>query len=134
MTNNSLNQGHATGGYTESQNPQMMHQGTISANNQNASTNKYNYNYNKKQKIDLQAGQSKKKMICNFYVNGACNKGKECPFSHDAPQVKKTELCKYFLTNNCLKGDECVYSHDTKSYPCKFFHAVGYCEKGENCR
>lgn len=99
--------------------------------NENTSANKLH----KKQKFsDLHSSQGRKKMICNFYINGACNKGKECPFSHDAPQIKKTDLCKYFLTNNCMKGDECVYSHDTKSYPCKFFHAVGFCEKGENCR
>lgn len=87
--------------------------------------------HNKKLKFDT---SSKKKPICNFYVNGACNKGKECPFSHEAQLIRKNELCKYFLTNACVKGDECVYSHDTKSFPCKFFHAVGYCEKGESCR
>ncbi len=131
FVNNSLNQGFATGQFIDSQNAQLMN-GISVANSESASAHKFNNS--KKQKIDLQAGQQKKKMICNFYVNGACNKGKECPFSHDTPQMKKTELCKYFLTNNCLKGDECVYSHDTKSYPCKFFHAVGYCEKGDNCR
>ena len=90
---------------------------------------------NKKLKYEINNSiNSKKKMVCNFYINGACNKGKECTFSHDVPQIKKTELCKYFLTNACLKGDECVYSHETKTYPCKFFHAVGYCEKVENCR
>ncbi len=93
--------------------------------------NKYNSNLKKKA---LQENHHKKKMICNFYVNGACNKGRECPFSHDTTQNKKTELCKYFLTNACVKGNECVYSHDTSTYPCKFFHAIGYCEKGDNCR
>jgi len=100
-------------------------------NSENNSAQKFN----KKQKYEkFDQQHTKKKMICNFYINGACNKGKECPFSHDAPQIKKNDLCKYFLTNSCLKGDECVYSHDTKSFPCKFFHAVGYCEKGESCR
>ena len=108
-----------------------LNTGSIGANNQNQNMDKIN----KKLKYEINNSiNSKKKMVCNFYINGACNKGKECTFSHDVPQIKKTELCKYFLTNACLKGDECVYSHETKTYPCKFFHAVGYCEKGENCR
>jgi len=136
FTNNNLNQGFTPGGFSENLNPHIK-QGILNNNNtynknESSSGNKLHKKQNNN--IDMQGGLSRKKMICNFYVNGACNKGKECPFSHDGPQIKKTDLCKYFLTNNCLKGDECVYSHDTKSYPCKFFHAVGYCEKGENCR
>ena len=31
----------------------------------------------------------KPKLICQFYVNGACNKGLQCTFSHDTEQIKK---------------------------------------------
>ncbi len=76
----------------------------------------------------------KNKQMCQYWVNGACNKGAECTFSHDTPQIKKNELCKYFLTGNCFKDKNCLYSHETKNFPCKFFHAVGYCMQGNDCR
>ena len=34
----------------------------------------------------------------------------------------------------CTKGDKCLYSHNLKDYPCKFYHARGFCENCENCR
>lgn len=75
------------------------------------------------------------RLICQFYQNGACHKGSECTFSHDVAQnKKKRDLCKYFLTGNCFKGNNCIFSHDTREFPCKFFHAVGYCDKGDTCK
>ena len=82
----------------------------------------------------LKKKEVRKKQVCQYWVNGACHKGDECTYSHDAPQVKKNELCKYFLTGNCFKDKQCLYSHDTKNFPCKFYHAVGYCTQGEECR
>lgn len=49
-------------------------------------------------------------------------------------KFKLKELCKFFLTGNCSKGDDCLYSHNTSNFPCKYFHAVGFCEKGTECR
>jgi hypothetical protein len=75
------------------------------------------------------------KQICQYFINGACHKGKDCTYSHNTSLKKKqTELCKYFLSGNCFKGNECVFSHQTKEFPCKFYHAVGYCDKGETCK
>lgn len=101
------------------------------------SINKQDNQLSQNKKIKLQKKQKIKqpKQICQFYLNGACHKGVECTYSHDViPIRKKTELCKYFLTGNCFKGNECVFSHNTKEFPCKFFHAVGYCDKGEACK
>ena len=75
-----------------------------------------------------------KKQICQFYINGACKKGDQCPYSHDVEQIKKNELCKFFLTGHCAKGDKCLYSHNLKEFPCKFFHARGFCENLDNCK
>lgn len=84
---------------------------------------------------------SKNKAVCQYWINGACHKGNECGFSHDSAQVKKPnvfflikELCKFFLTNNCYKDKDCLYSHDLSQFPCKFFHAIGFCDKGELCK
>jgi len=59
---------------------------------------------------------------CKFWINGACNKGDQCPFAHIGVPQKSAELCKFYMMNACRKGDECMYSHDLKSKPCKFFH------------
>lgn len=74
------------------------------------------------------------KQICQFYINGACNKGDKCKYSHECEQIHKKELCKFYLSNTCTKGDKCLYSHNLKDYPCKFYHARGFCENCENCR
>lgn len=34
----------------------------------------------------------RKRLICNYYINGACHKGNDCTFSHDAPQIKKPNV------------------------------------------
>ena len=91
-------------------------------------------NKNLKQKIQTKQKIKQPKQICQFYLNAACHKGNDCTFSHDVPIEKKTELCKYFLTGNCFKGNDCIFSHNTKDFPCKFFHAVGYCDKGDSCK
>ena len=74
------------------------------------------------------------KQICQFYINGACNKGDKCKYSHECEQIHKKELCKFYLSNTCTKGDKCLYSHNLKDYPCKFYHARGFCENCDNCR
>ena len=77
---------------------------------------------------------STKSVPCKFYIEGRCHKGLDCLFSHSVTQMHKPELCKFFLTNCCAKGTECVYSHDTKAFPCKYYHANGHCQSGEECR
>lgn len=39
------------------------------------------------------------------------------------------------MANNCQRGEQHgTYSHQTKRFPCKWIHATGMCDKGENCR
>lgn len=90
--------------------------------------------YEPKSKKDKKKQDFKPRLICQYWVNGACNKGKDCTFSHDAPQVKKQEMCKYFLSGTCMKREDCLYSHDITALPCKFFHAIGCCMNGESCK
>jgi hypothetical protein len=71
---------------------------------------------------------------CKFWENGACNKGNSCTFSHSGPIKVKNELCKYVLTGCCTKGELCGYSHDLSRFPCKYFHGVGVCNAGEDCK
>lgn len=74
------------------------------------------------------------KLKCKFWENGACSKGKSCTFAHIGDIKVKNELCKYVLTGSCLKGDLCGYSHELSKFPCKYFHGVGVCNAGDDCK
>ena len=87
----------------------------------------------KKHKSNSNSKIVKKRAICQFYVNGACKKGENCPFSHNAEQIHKKELCKFYLSGKCTKGENCLYSHDLAEVPCKFYHGIGFCENLQNC-
>ena len=51
------------------------------------------------------------RVLCKYWLEGACQKGEDCTFSHAKLPKKKIEICKFFLTNTCLKGEACIYSH-----------------------
>ncbi|XP_042034646.1 DExH-box ATP-dependent RNA helicase DExH8-like isoform X1 [Salvia splendens] len=52
--------------------------------------------------------------LCRYFVNGLCNRGNQCPFSHSL-QAKRP-ICKFFFSlQGCRSGDSCFYSHDTDS-------------------
>ncbi|KAL5972080.1 Zinc finger CCCH domain-containing protein 4 [Taenia solium] len=69
---------------------------------------------------------------CRFYLEGRCNKGSECPFSHGFTPAKKQELCKFYATGGCSKGSSCPFLHG--EFPCKFFHLSKNCYHGGNCK
>ncbi|CAO2185089.1 unnamed protein product [Urochloa humidicola] len=52
---------------------------------------------------------------CVFFVNGSCNYGAACRFSHSSLAPKP--VCRFFLTlQGCRNGNSCPYSHhDTGS-------------------
>lgn len=105
----------------------------VSEQSEESTTNKKKQKKNNKKPLK-RTTLGNKKQICQFYINGACKKGDQCPYSHDVEQIKKNELCKFFLTGHCAKGDKCLYSHNLKEFPCKFFHARGFCENLDNCK
>lgn len=74
------------------------------------------------------------KLQCKFWENGACSKGSSCTFAHIGDIKVKNELCKYFMTGCCTKAELCGYSHDFSKFPCKYFHGIGVCGAGENCK
>ncbi|KAH9730442.1 DExH-box ATP-dependent RNA helicase DExH8 [Citrus sinensis] len=49
--------------------------------------------------------------LCVYFINGSCNRGTGCPFSHSL-QAKRP-ACKFFYSlQGCRNGDSCVFSHD----------------------
>ncbi|GLH07965.1 Uncharacterized protein GBIM_13330 [Gryllus bimaculatus] len=70
--------------------------------------------------------------VCMFYMQGKCQKGDDCPYSHNACPPRKMELCKFYLMDCCAKKDKCLYMHH--DFPCKFFHTGLKCFSGPRCK
>ncbi|KAL2535291.1 Zinc finger CCCH domain-containing protein 31 [Forsythia ovata] len=50
--------------------------------------------------------------LCKFFINGLCNRGSQCLFSHSL-QAKRP-VCKFFFSlQGCRSGDSCFFSHDS---------------------
>ena len=80
------------------------------------------------------SADDKKKIPCVYHFNkGGCNKGKDCPYSHNkssqnsskgkgsssrASTPKGTKgPCYAWIRGNCPKGDRCSFIHDPKAKP-----------------
>jgi hypothetical protein len=97
-----------------------------------------------KQKKDQEKQQHiKTQVVCHFFVEGRCQKGDKCPFSHSIPLLqsqRKLEICKYYLNGFCAKAEKCMFMHS--EFPCKFFHRINFatgqkknqCMYGDQCR
>ena len=48
------------------------------------------------------------------------------------PETKKM-ICKFYLDNRCT-FENCRFSHDLKLLPCKYYHVLGHCNHGDDCR
>ena len=95
------------------------------------------------EKLDKQkekAQNLKEKVLCHFFVEGRCQKGDKCTFSHNIQLNKKYEICKFYLNGFCSKNDKCLFMHS--DFPCKFYHRVNFatgqkknqCLNGDKCR
>ncbi|KAK7344430.1 hypothetical protein VNO77_14013 [Canavalia gladiata] len=48
---------------------------------------------------------------CVYFIQGSCNRGSKCSFSHSF-QAKKPQ-CKFFFSlQGCRNGESCLFSHD----------------------
>ncbi|XP_063229493.1 protein suppressor of sable isoform X2 [Bacillus rossius redtenbacheri] len=70
--------------------------------------------------------------MCVFFLQGKCQKGDDCPYSHEVHHPRKLELCKFYLNNCCAKKDKCLYMHN--DFPCKFYHMGLKCFAGDRCK
>ncbi|WOL18448.1 hypothetical protein Cni_G27243 [Canna indica] len=53
--------------------------------------------------------------LCKFFMNGTCNRGNQCLFSHSLQAQRP--LCRFFHTfQGCRNGDACFFSHDDNLY------------------
>jgi hypothetical protein len=94
----------------------------------------------KLEKQKEKAQNLKEKVLCHFFVEGRCQKGDKCTFSHNIALNKKYEICKFYLNGFCSKNDKCLFMHS--DFPCKFYHRVNFatgqkknqCLNGDKCR
>ncbi|KAD3068668.1 hypothetical protein R6Q59_017306 [Mikania micrantha] len=50
--------------------------------------------------------------LCRYFINGTCNKGSQCQFSHSLEA--KQPVCKFFLSlQGCRNGNSCFFSHSS---------------------
>lgn len=50
---------------------------------------------------------------CKFYLQGQCQAGRMCPFSHDLESTTRPAPCKYFAKGHCKFGTKCALLHVT---------------------
>lgn len=50
---------------------------------------------------------------CKFYLQGQCQAGRMCPFSHDIESTTRPAPCKYFAKGHCKFGAKCALLHIT---------------------
>eukprot|EP00092_Neocalanus_flemingeri_P040322 GFUD01043917.1.p1 GENE.GFUD01043917.1~~GFUD01043917.1.p1 ORF type:complete len:617 (+),score=100.08 GFUD01043917.1:143-1852(+) len=55
-----------------------------------------------------------KKVLCRYYMMGVCQRGDDCPYSHDRSISNKGTLpCRFFQSGTCANGSNCRFSHGT---------------------
>ncbi|TKA23592.1 hypothetical protein B0A50_07426 [Salinomyces thailandicus] len=50
---------------------------------------------------------------CKFFLQGQCQAGRMCPFSHDPESSARPTPCKYFAKGGCKFGQKCALLHIT---------------------
>ena len=48
---------------------------------------------------------------CKFFLQGQCQAGRMCPFSHDVESSTRPAPCKYFARGHCKFGRKCALLH-----------------------
>ncbi|EME42136.1 hypothetical protein DOTSEDRAFT_73055 [Dothistroma septosporum NZE10] len=51
---------------------------------------------------------------CKFFLQGQCQAGAMCPFSHDIESTTRPAPCKYFAKGGCKFGRKCALLHITQ--------------------
>ncbi|VAI73401.1 hypothetical protein VPH35_122602 [Triticum aestivum] len=53
---------------------------------------------------------STKRVLCKFFMHGACLKGEYCEFSHDWSD-QANNVCTFYQRGSCSYGNRCRYDH-----------------------
>ncbi|XP_011625473.1 E3 ubiquitin-protein ligase makorin [Amborella trichopoda] len=58
------------------------------------------------------------RVLCKFFLHGACLKGEHCEFSHDW-RDQPNNICTFYQKGICSYGSRCRYDHVKASHPQK---------------
>ncbi|KAG0492370.1 hypothetical protein HPP92_005768 [Vanilla planifolia] len=61
------------------------------------------------------ADSHRKRVLCKYFVHGACLKGEYCEFSHDRND-QPNNVCTFYQRGLCSFGSHCRYDHVKVSY------------------
>lgn len=59
-----------------------------------------------------------KTKLCKFFILGACARGTDCAFAHDAsemqsiPDLSRTKICKTLINTGSCNDPDCTYAHN----------------------
>jgi len=63
-------------------------------------------------------GVGRVKEPCMFFLEGKCDRGSSCQFSHEGKPGKQPALgsrrlpiCRFFASGGCSRGEDCKFSH-----------------------
>ncbi|KAK5114458.1 hypothetical protein LTR62_002393 [Meristemomyces frigidus] len=59
----------------------------------------------------LRRSADTKHVPCKFYLQGTCQAGHSCPFSHDLESTTRPMPCKYYSKGACKFGRKCALLH-----------------------
>ncbi|XP_062515150.1 E3 ubiquitin-protein ligase makorin-1-like [Corticium candelabrum] len=51
-----------------------------------------------------------RKILCKYFMSGACREGENCRFSHEW-KSRPEMVCRYYLQGTCSYGKKCRYDH-----------------------
>ncbi|KAJ8070578.1 hypothetical protein OCU04_000951 [Sclerotinia nivalis] len=61
--------------------------------------------------------QAQKLIACKFFAKGLCQKGDDCPFSHEVTMAAasgippRSRICSFFTRGQCTRGNRCQFEH-----------------------
>eukprot|EP00419_Tripos_fusus_P052239 CAMPEP_0172805772 /NCGR_PEP_ID=MMETSP1075-20121228/5939_1 /TAXON_ID=2916 /ORGANISM="Ceratium fusus, Strain PA161109" /LENGTH=510 /DNA_ID=CAMNT_0013644479 /DNA_START=267 /DNA_END=1799 /DNA_ORIENTATION=+ len=68
--------------------------------------------------VQVPRGEKRSRVPCKFFEGGLCQKGDECPLSHNPSDKqplpfwqKRQYMCTFFEEDKCIRGASCAFAH-----------------------
>merc|ERR1719433_339453 len=68
--------------------------------------------------VQVPRGEKRSRVPCKFFEGGMCQKGDECPLSHNPSDKqplpfwqKRQYMCTFFEEDKCIRGASCAFAH-----------------------
>jgi len=68
--------------------------------------------------VQVPRGEKRSRVPCKFFEGGQCQRGDECPLSHNASDKeplpfwqKRQYMCTFYEEGKCIRGASCAFAH-----------------------